>query len=1069
MTYTKYEWTAFTEADLLANGKNGNDFGCGDTFVMPGKATVTMSTMDNDGALSGGAYNWWTWKTESADRTGQDATVNGARVGCKMYADQYHVLKGSDGKTYYLIDIKVEGYDTPGAGNGYFSFYGATPPAGVNLTVVQTCSASGLCISYDCLGAGNTAPPNTPPTFTNIPSDGVFCVNENTKLVIDIDAYDKDGDALTFSIIGGDDAGKFVIDPKTGVLNFITAPDYEAPGDKDGNNSYKVIVAVSDGKGGVTNKALTVNVCDVDDSPKPVCTVIEAEDMTLCGYTVKCATSASGGQYVSLTGYNGWMQTTFKGAAGEYDLNLRHYDQAGSGSIKVYVNGTLVKTISLNLDNNKWNDASINSINLKTGDVIKITTSGTGCEFALIDQLKICPTPPKTGALEGRVFFDANKNGIDDSEAGVAGVTVQLLDSTGRVVGTTMTAPDGSYKFSNLAPGNYKVAFPTTVNGKVLTAQDVGSNDTIDSDANVTTGLTGPNTVVAGQTTSDVDAGFKDPGNASLSGRIFVDVNKNDVDDSEPGVGGVTVKLLNAAGVVIATTVTAANGSYSFGGLDAGTYQVQFPTEVNGKTLVNQDVGGDDSIDSDADQGTGKTDPITVGIGEHRPDNDAGFSDPGTAAIGNLVWIDSDRDGIQDAGEAGKEGVTVTLYDASGNAIATTVTDADGKYLFTGLDAGTYSVGFGEPAGYDFTIPGAGSNPALDSNANPATGRTAPVTLTIGEANLTIDAGLVRENKAPVAVDDKAGTCSDVIATVNVLANDSDADGDSLTITSVAGQTIVEGQTITTATGVKVTLSGGQLVVDGVSAYDALDIGQKAVEAISYTISDGYGGTASAKLNMSFCGTANSVESLVNSLPNGPITYQIQASNVVAPVEDYAYNVKLVTTGDARLDGDIFTAAYCLDRGDPFLRGESFATAPVVTGTLIGANEAAAASVFDADQFSFFNGLHASQNLDLVTWIMNQDFTNDASGRFNDWEVQRAIWELTNKDDLSGLDALSPGFGQDADVDYILAQAAANGEGFVAGVGDIIGVIVDPGNSDPNNLQPFIIGMKFQDYDCLCA
>ena len=51
--------------------------------------------------------------------------------------------------------------------------------------------------------------------------------------------------------------------------------------------------------------------------------------------------------------------------------------------------------------------------------------------------------------------------------------------------------------------------------------------------------------------------------------------------------------------------------------------------------------------------------------------------------IGNRVWEDLDRDGIQDAGEAGIEGVTVSLYSADGSTLlATTTTDAKGEYYF---------------------------------------------------------------------------------------------------------------------------------------------------------------------------------------------------------------------------------------------------------------------------------------------------------------------------------------------------------------------------------------------------
>jgi uncharacterized repeat protein (TIGR01451 family) len=61
-------------------------------------------------------------------------------------------------------------------------------------------------------------------------------------------------------------------------------------------------------------------------------------------------------------------------------------------------------------------------------------------------------------------------------------------------------------------------------------------------------------------------------------------------------------------------------------------------------------------------------------------------------SIGDLVWHDQDRDGIQDAGEPGIDGVTVNLKDDQGTEIATTTTGPDGFYQFTGLCAGDYTV-----------------------------------------------------------------------------------------------------------------------------------------------------------------------------------------------------------------------------------------------------------------------------------------------------------------------------------------------------------------------------------------
>lgn len=59
--------------------------------------------------------------------------------------------------------------------------------------------------------------------------------------------------------------------------------------------------------------------------------------------------------------------------------------------------------------------------------------------------------------------------------------------------------------------------------------------------------------------------------------------------------------------------------------------------------------------------------------------------------IGDFVWLD-DGDNVQGPGDTGIEGVTVILKNEAGEAIATTVTDADGHYEFTDLCAGCYYV-----------------------------------------------------------------------------------------------------------------------------------------------------------------------------------------------------------------------------------------------------------------------------------------------------------------------------------------------------------------------------------------
>ena len=115
---------------------------------------------------------------------------------------------------------------------------------------------------------------------------------------------------------------------------------------------------------------------------------------------------------------------------------------------------------------------------------------------------------------------------------------------------------------------------------------------------------------------------------------------------------------------------------------------------------------------------------------------------PVLAALGDFVWHDLDKDGIQDAGEPGIAGVTVNLLNCASTVLATTTTDASGLYGFSGLTPGGYSVQFVLPSGYAFTLQNQGANDATDSDANTTTGMTGCYTLAPGETNLTVDAGL---------------------------------------------------------------------------------------------------------------------------------------------------------------------------------------------------------------------------------------------------------------------------------------------------------------------------------------
>ena len=234
------------------------------------------------------------------------------------------------------------------------------------------------------------------------------------------------------------------------------------------------------------------------------------------------------------------------------------------------------------------------------------------------------------GSIGDKVFNDLDQDGIQDAnEPGVSGVTVQLKNCSNTVLTTTTTNGNGQYNFGNLDQGCYRIGI-VLPNGFSVSPQNVG-NDANDSDISPTSLMTGNINLDQGENDPTNDAGIiRDPEpRGSIGNQVWNDLDNDGIKDAnEPGLNGVEVKLINANGVVIATTTTSNEGNYNFDNLETGSYQIMFGTPT-GFNPSPQTGFGDDNVDNNSDNNSNNgnmTDLIFLSPGENNPTVDAGFS-----------------------------------------------------------------------------------------------------------------------------------------------------------------------------------------------------------------------------------------------------------------------------------------------------------------------------------------------------------------------------------------------------------------------------------------------------------
>ncbi len=806
-----YEFTALSGSDIL----NGNDLelSCGDCFDMPASANVCVTVTDNDGSLSGDAYN----NEMGDDQSWQiaDIEVDGALIHDDevIYAEEYYVLHGNDGKCYYMIEIEVSG-ESDSDQDDFYAFYGDVPPAGVSLTVA---------------GKGN--------------------------------------------VVG----------------NWV---DY---------------------------KDLSAGVCwDFDDNGK---LKIEAEDMALRGYKVDDMHAASGGEVIRLKRSEGEASMTFGAESGTYTLELAYVDENdGEGAIEIWIAGVLVHEIELTNNNNgngnDWSSISkieIPNVTINQGDEIVLKGNRDCWEMARIDALTFCevdnapPPPPEgevciefdtfadgsaaaagamgdlsfdgvtfqairaqdsDGILNDAMLFDSNaataSGGDDDllvgegnliiiSEDGDAsdpddnaqgGTVVATFDNPSlltRVMMVDIEEAGGMIRLYDDADTLLaEVGVPISGDGQTVWV-DLGNVDNV---SRMEVSLTGSGAIgavkfVPGEPTNEAPDAVDDTVTTDEDTATTLALLDNDTDpDSD-------VLAITAAGGVAPDT------SFDVTTTEGRTVSVL----VDGNGVMTFDPGADfqamgvGDIDQfsftyDITDGNGGTDSATATVTIN------GVND-GPTAMDDATSIDEDTPVTLAllVNDTDPDNDTLTVTDAGGTAAGTSfdVVTTDGRTVSVSVGAdGTMSF---DP-GSDFQAMGANDSDQFSFSYTITDGNGGTDT---ANATVTIN-GL---NDGPTAMADAIGTDEDTAVTLDLLANDTDPENDTLSVTNAGGVMAGTSFAVTTQgnrTAMVTVTAAGVMSFDPGSEFQAMGASDTDQFSFTYDITDGNGGTASATTTVSVQG-----------------------------------------------------------------------------------------------------------------------------------------------------------------------------------------------------------------------
>ncbi|MFK8031358.1 MAG: SdrD B-like domain-containing protein, partial [Gammaproteobacteria bacterium] len=360
------------------------------------------------------------------------------------------------------------------------------------------------------------------------------------------------------------------------------------------------------------------------------------------------------------------------------------------------------------------------------------------------------------GMVVTKLWEDLNRDGVQDlNEPGVSGVMVGLFTCDGAFIESRLSNDVGVIPFV-ASEGCYQLRY-ADIEGYRYCGTGSSGDVTNDSDVNPSTRTSAPFEITAGTYQINVDAGVMQIQNSEIGDRVWHDLNANGVQDfNEPGLGSVPISLLNCNGQAVRdldgqalTAVSDAQGNFLFENLNNGCYLIE--TQLEEGQYLTDDYASTPQYDSDLDPVTLRSDAIQLQSAQGLHNVDVGVYQHGS--IGDYVWLDTNRNGVQENGESGMSGVNVLLLDQNGSPTGiNATTDGNGRYEFAELKPGEYRLQFVIPQNYVAAEKDQGDSDLLDNDGN-SLGATANFTVLSAQTQTDIDFGVVQQQVIEIALE----------------------------------------------------------------------------------------------------------------------------------------------------------------------------------------------------------------------------------------------------------------------------------------------------------------------------